>query len=94
MGNEGEGGGADQRFIAIFQESEGGHEKAFVAAVLGGIGLIPGAAIGGFVIGILETLSNAIGLSTYRDAIVYAVLIVILLVRPAGILGKNVKEKV
>ncbi|EFQ57873.1 branched-chain amino acid ABC transporter permease [Streptococcus downei] len=68
--------------------------KAFVAAVLGGIGLIPGAAIGGFVIGILETLSNALGLSTYRDAIVYAVLIVILLVRPAGILGKNVKEKV
>ncbi|MFC3931798.1 branched-chain amino acid ABC transporter permease [Streptococcus dentapri] len=68
--------------------------KAFVAAVLGGIGIIPGAAIGGFVIGVLETLSNALGLSTYRDAIVYAVLIIILLVRPAGILGKNVKEKV
>ncbi|MGT2906857.1 branched-chain amino acid ABC transporter permease [Streptococcus dentiloxodontae] len=68
--------------------------KAFVAAVLGGIGIIPGAAIGGFVIGILETLSTAIGLSSYRDAIVYAVLIVILLVRPAGILGKNLKEKV
>lgn len=68
--------------------------KAFVAAVLGGIGIIPGAALGGFVIGILETLSTAIGLSSYRDAIVYGVLIVILLVRPAGILGKNVKEKV
>ena len=68
--------------------------KAFVAAVLGGIGIINGAALGGFVIGILETLSTAIGLSSYRDAIVYGVLIVILLVRPAGILGKNVKEKV
>ncbi|MDR0922342.1 MAG: branched-chain amino acid ABC transporter permease [Lactobacillales bacterium] len=68
--------------------------KAFVAAVLGGIGLIPGAAIGGFVIGLLETLTSAIGLSDYRDAVVYAVLIIILLVRPAGILGKNVKEKV
>lgn len=68
--------------------------KAFVAAVLGGIGIIPGAAMGGFVIGVLETLANALNLSTYRDAIVYAVLIIILLVRPAGILGKNVKEKV
>ena len=68
--------------------------KAFVAAVLGGIGIIPGAALGGFVIGILETLSTAFGLSRYRDAIVYGVLIVILLLRPAGILGKNVKEKV
>ncbi|MDR1568585.1 MAG: branched-chain amino acid ABC transporter permease [Streptococcaceae bacterium] len=68
--------------------------KAFVAAVLGGIGIIPGAALGGFVIGMLETLSTALGLSDYRDAVVYAVLIVILLVRPTGILGKNVKEKV
>lgn len=68
--------------------------KAFVAAVLGGIGIIPGAALGGFIIGILETFSVAIGLSSYRDAVVYAILIVILLVRPTGILGKNVKEKV
>ncbi|MGT2866380.1 branched-chain amino acid ABC transporter permease [Streptococcus fryi] len=68
--------------------------KAFVAAVLGGIGLIPGAAIGGFMIGLLETFSVSIGLSSYRDLVVYAVLIVILLLRPAGILGKNVKEKV
>ncbi|HFI0507828.1 TPA: branched-chain amino acid ABC transporter permease [Streptococcus suis] len=68
--------------------------KAFVAAVLGGIGIIPGAALGGFVIGIIETLTYVIGLDTFRDAIVYAVLIVILLVRPSGILGKNVKEKV
>lgn len=68
--------------------------KAFVAAVLGGIGIIPGAALGGFIIGILETFSVFIGLSSYRDAVVYAILIIILLVRPAGILGKNVKEKV
>lgn len=68
--------------------------KAFVAAVLGGIGIIPGAALGGFVIGILETLAVAVGLSDFRDGVVYAVLIIILLVRPAGLLGKNVKEKV
>lgn len=68
--------------------------KAFVAAVLGGIGIIPGAALGGFIIGLLETLAVSIGLSSYRDAVVYAILIIILLVRPAGILGKNVKEKV
>ena len=68
--------------------------KSFVAAVLGGIGIIPGAALGGFVIGLLETFATAVGLSDFRDAIVYAILIVILLVRPAGILGKNVKEKV
>lgn len=68
--------------------------KAFVAAVLGGIGIIPGAALGGFIIGMLETLSTAIGLSSYKDAVVYAILIMILLVRPAGILLKNKKEKV
>ena len=68
--------------------------KAFVAAVLGGIGIIPGAAVGGFMIGLLETFSVSIGLASYKDAVVYAVLIIILLVRPAGILGKNVKEKV
>jgi branched-chain amino acid transport system permease protein len=68
--------------------------KAFVAAVLGGIGIIPGAALGGFVIGMIETLASASFLGSYRDAIVYGVLIVILLVRPAGILGKNTKEKV
>ncbi|WP_010011526.1 branched-chain amino acid ABC transporter permease, partial [Loigolactobacillus coryniformis] len=68
--------------------------KAFVAAVLGGIGLIPGAALGGFVIGILETATQALGFSAFKDAVVYVVLIIILLVRPAGILGKNIKEKV
>ncbi|MER0123622.1 branched-chain amino acid ABC transporter permease [Streptococcus sp. ZJ93] len=68
--------------------------KAFVAAVLGGIGIIPGAALGGFVIGVIETFTYVIGLDTFRDAIVYIVLIIILLVRPSGILGKNMKEKV
>lgn len=68
--------------------------KAFVAAVLGGIGIIPGAAIGGFVIGIVETLATAFGFSDFKDAIVYGILIIILLVKPAGILGKNLKEKV
>lgn len=68
--------------------------KAFVAAVLGGIGIIPGAALGGVIIGFLETLAVSFGFSSYRDAVVYGILILILLVRPAGILGKNVKEKV
>ncbi len=73
---------------------------AFVAAVLGGIGSIPGALIGGFTIGFVEMLANSNlfdllpGLSGYKDAIVYLVLIVVLLVKPAGILGKNVGEKV
>jgi branched-chain amino acid transport system permease protein len=68
--------------------------KAFVAAVVGGIGSVPGAAIGGFLIGLLETGVQAIGLSAYKDAAVYVVLILILIVLPAGLLGKNVKEKV
>ena len=68
--------------------------KSFVAAVLGGIGIIPGAALGGFVIGLLETFAIALGMSDFRDAIVYGILLLILIVRPAGILGKNVKEKV
>ncbi|KRM97296.1 branched-chain amino acid ABC transporter, permease protein [Liquorilactobacillus aquaticus DSM 21051] len=68
--------------------------KAFVAAVVGGIGSVPGASLGGFLIGLLETLVQSIGLSAYKDAVVYVVLIVILLIRPMGIFGKNVKEKV
>lgn len=68
--------------------------KAFIAAVLGGIGSVPGAAVGGFLIGVLETFFQAIGLSAYKDAVVYVVLIAILLILPAGIFGKNVKEKV
>ena len=68
--------------------------KAFVAAVVGGIGSIPGASIGGFLIGILETATQAVGLSAYKDAAVYVVLIIILLVLPSGIFGKNKKDKV
>jgi branched-chain amino acid transport system permease protein len=68
--------------------------KAFVAAVFGGIGLIPGALLGAYVVGSLETVVAATGYSMFRDAVVFAVLIVILIVKPAGLLGKNVKEKV
>jgi len=68
--------------------------KAFVAAVLGGIGSIPGAMIGGFVIGIVETLVTAAGLSTWKDGVVFAILIIVLLVKPTGILGRPVTEKV
>lgn len=68
--------------------------KAFVAAVLGGIGSIPGAMIGGFAIGIVETIVIAAGLSTWKDGVVFAILIVVLLVKPTGILGKPMIEKV
>lgn len=68
--------------------------KAFVAAVLGGIGNIPGAALGGLIIGIVETFVNGSRFSTYTDAIAFAILILILLFRPAGIMGKLQVEKV
>lgn len=68
--------------------------KAFIAAVFGGIGIIPGAALGGFAIGIIETIVSALGFTAYRDAVVYFILIIVLLVKPSGLLGKNIKEKV
>ena len=68
--------------------------KAFVAAVLGGIGSIPGAMIGGFTIGILEALVAAIGFSMWKDAAVFLVLIIVLLFKPTGFLGKKIQEKV
>ena len=68
--------------------------KAFVAAVLGGIGSIPGAMIGGLAIGFAEVLVTALGLSEWTDAVVFAVLIVVLLVRPTGFLGRSMAEKV
>jgi branched-chain amino acid transport system permease protein len=68
--------------------------KAFVAAVLGGIGNIPGAMLGGLLIGLMETALSATAYSTYRDAVAFGILILILLVRPAGILGTAVTEKV
>lgn len=68
--------------------------KAFVAAVFGGIGSIPGAFIGGILLGIIENLSKAYISSQMADAIVFAVLILVLLVKPTGILGKKINEKV
>ncbi len=68
--------------------------KAFVAAVLGGIGIIPGAVFGGFFMGIAENLVVAFGSSTYRDAVAFAILILVLLIKPSGLLGKRVQEKV
>ena len=68
--------------------------KAFVAAVFGGIGSIPGALIGGIALGIIEILGKAYISSQLADAIVFLVLIIVLLVKPTGILGKQVQEKV
>ena len=68
--------------------------KAFVAAVLGGIGNIPGALIGGLIMGVAETLVAGYISSTYRNALAFIILILILLIRPAGILGKSTQEKV
>lgn len=68
--------------------------KAFVAAVLGGIGIIPGAMVGGFVMGLLETMVSGYGSSLYRDAVAFGVLILILLIKPSGLFGKNSGEKV
>lgn len=68
--------------------------KAFIAAVIGGIGIIPGAAIGGLFLGLTETLVSAYGGSMYKDAVAFMILIIVLLVRPNGLLGKNVKQKV
>ena len=68
--------------------------KAFVAAVLGGIGSIPGAMIGGLILGIIEILGKTYISSQLSDAIVFGILIIVLLVKPTGILGKNIQEKV
>ena len=68
--------------------------KAFVAAVFGGIGSIPGAMIGGVLLGVIEILGKAFISSEVADAIVFAVLIVVLVVKPTGILGKKINEKV
>lgn len=68
--------------------------KAFVAAVLGGIGSIPGAMLGGYILGVAESLTTAAGGSQITDAIVFGILILVLLVKPAGLFGKNTREKV
>ena len=68
--------------------------KAFVAAVLGGIGIVPGAMLGGLVIGLVESFSTSYISSSLSDTFVFLILIVVLIIKPAGILGKNVGEKV
>lgn len=68
--------------------------KAFVAAVLGGIGIIPGAMVGGLLLGVIESLVSAMGFSLWRDGAAFIVLILLLIFRPSGLFGKNVREKV
>jgi branched-chain amino acid transport system permease protein len=68
--------------------------KAFVAAVLGGIGIIPGAMVGGLLLGVIEALVSAAGYSLWRDGVAFVVLILILIFVPPGLFGKNKREKV
>jgi branched-chain amino acid transport system permease protein len=68
--------------------------KAFVAAVFGGIGSIPGAMLGGVILGVAETLTKGFISSQYADAISFSILIIILLVKPTGLLGKKTRIKV
>ncbi|WP_018132308.1 branched-chain amino acid ABC transporter permease [Effusibacillus pohliae] len=68
--------------------------KAFVAAVLGGIGIIPGALVGGLLLGVIETGVSSVGFSLWRDGVAFAILILILIFKPSGLFGKNVREKV
>jgi branched-chain amino acid transport system permease protein len=68
--------------------------KAFAAAVLGGIGSIPGAMLGGLLLGLAEVFGVAVGYSSYRDAIAFAILVLVLLVRPTGLLGQKIQKKV
>ncbi len=68
--------------------------KAFVAAVLGGIGILPGAVVGGLILGVVEALVSGFISSTFRDAAAFAILILVLLFKPTGIFGKNTREKV
>ncbi|MDH5187080.1 MAG: branched-chain amino acid ABC transporter permease, partial [candidate division WOR-3 bacterium] len=68
--------------------------KAFVAAVLGGIGIIPGAMLGAIIMGVVEVMTAAFVSSTLRDAVAFGILIIVLLIKPTGILGKPAAEKV
>lgn len=68
--------------------------KAFTAAVLGGIGSIPGAMLGGILLGLIESLGAAYISSEYKDAYAFIILLIILLIRPSGILGRTTEEKV
>ncbi len=92
--------GASGMLVGIYYNSispmlgAGYGTKAFVAAVIGGIGLIPGAVLGGYLLGMTEVMITAYGNSMIRDAVVYTILIIILLLRPAGLLGNSQSEKV
>ena len=68
--------------------------KAFTAAVIGGIGSIPGAMLGGIILGLIECFAGMFGLGEYAVAIEFSILIIVLLVKPTGILGKKRREKV
>lgn len=68
--------------------------KAFIAAVLGGIGILPGAMLGGFIMGVAESMTKGFISSQLADAVVYGILIIVLLVKPSGLLGKKTREKV
>jgi branched-chain amino acid transport system permease protein len=68
--------------------------KAFSAAVLGGIGSIPGAMLGGVFLGVAEVMGVAAGYSSYRDAIAFAILVLVLLIKPTGLLGRKIQKKV
>jgi len=68
--------------------------KAFVAAVLGGIGIIPGAMVGGYFLGLTESIVSGLGASTWRDAVAFLILILVLIIKPSGLFGKNIREKV
>lgn len=85
--------GSTYGFIGPYSGSMPGI-KAFVAAVFGGIGSIPGAIVGGILMGIIENLSKAYISTELSDAIVFSVLIIVLLVKPTGLLGKKINEKV
>lgn len=68
--------------------------KAFAAAVLGGIGSIPGAMLGGLLLGVTEVFGVAAGFSSYRDAIAFAILVIVLMVKPTGLMGRKIQKKV
>ncbi|UOF90507.1 branched-chain amino acid ABC transporter permease [Fodinisporobacter ferrooxydans] len=68
--------------------------KAFIAAVLGGIGIIPGALVGGLALGVIETAVSSAGYSLWRDGVAFLILILILIFKPSGLFGKNIREKV
>ena len=68
--------------------------KGFIAAVIGGIGNIPGAMLGGFLLGMIEVFSSGFISSTFQDAVVFVALIIVLLLRPSGLLGARIAQKV